>query len=62
MRAGAGNRAPSAGPGHLRGQVHCRPDGGRYETVQALPFGKEVALPDPVGIALDTEPLKNRVR
>jgi hypothetical protein len=42
--------------------VHSRPDGGRYETVQALPFGKEVALPDPVGIALDTEPLKNRVR
>ncbi|PAK22698.1 hypothetical protein CJD44_33665 [Streptomyces sp. alain-838] len=42
--------------------MHCRPDGGRYETVQALPFGKEVALPDPVGIALDTEPLKNRVR
>ncbi|WP_438948906.1 hypothetical protein [Streptomyces mutabilis] len=42
--------------------MHSRPDGGRYETVQALPFGKEVALPDPVGIALDTEPLKNRVR
>ncbi len=43
-------------------KVHSRPDGGRYETVQALPFGKEVALPEPVGTALDTEPLKNRVR
>nr|WP_275407750.1 Uma2 family endonuclease [Streptomyces coelicoflavus] len=43
-------------------KVHSRPDGGRYETVQTLPFGKEVALPEPVGIVLDTEPLKNRVR
>ncbi|MGC9376355.1 Uma2 family endonuclease [Streptomyces sp. MH13] len=43
-------------------KVHSRPDGGRYETVQTLPFGKEVALPDPVGITLDTEPLKNWVR
>ncbi|MBZ6134094.1 Uma2 family endonuclease [Streptomyces olivaceus] len=43
-------------------KVHSRPDGGQYETVQTLPFGKEVALPEPVGIALDTEPLKNWVR
>ncbi|MCX5037802.1 Uma2 family endonuclease [Streptomyces coelicoflavus] len=43
-------------------KVHSRPDGGRYETVQTLPFGKEVALPEPVGIVLDTEPLKNWVR
>ncbi|GAA5203520.1 hypothetical protein GCM10023323_02740 [Streptomyces thinghirensis] len=43
-------------------KVHSRPDGGRYETVQTLPFGKEVALPEPVGIALDTESLKNWVR
>ncbi|WP_315902800.1 Uma2 family endonuclease [Streptomyces salinarius] len=43
-------------------KVHSRPDGGRYETVQTLPFGKEVVLPDPVGISLDTEPLKNWVR
>lgn len=35
---------------------------GRYETVQTLPFGKEVVLPEPVGISLDTEPLKNWVR
>ncbi|MFJ8540563.1 Uma2 family endonuclease [Streptomyces sp. NPDC093586] len=43
-------------------KVHSRPDGGRYETVQTLPFGKEVVLPEPVGIPLDTEPLKNWVR
>ncbi len=43
-------------------KVRSRPDGGRYETVQTLPFGKEVALPEPVGITLDTEPLKNWVR
>jgi hypothetical protein len=43
-------------------KVHSRPDGVRYETVQTLPFGKDAALPDPVGITLDTEPLKNRVR
>ncbi|WBP89724.1 Uma2 family endonuclease [Kitasatospora cathayae] len=42
--------------------VHSRPDGVRYETVQPLPFGKTVHLPDPVGISLDTEPLKNWVR
>ncbi len=43
-------------------KVHSRPDDGRYETVQTLPFGKEVTLPDPIGITLDTEPLKNWVR
>ncbi|NGO13322.1 Uma2 family endonuclease [Streptomyces sp. HC44] len=43
-------------------KVHSLPDGVRYEQVQTLPFGKEVTLPDPVGITLDTEPLKNWVR
>ncbi|MFE4396776.1 Uma2 family endonuclease [Kitasatospora sp. NPDC056789] len=42
--------------------VHSQPDGVRYETVHTLPFGKAVRLPDPVGISLDTEPLKNWVR
>ncbi|MFJ6616855.1 Uma2 family endonuclease [Kitasatospora sp. NPDC091335] len=42
--------------------VHSEPDGIRYETVQTLPFGKTVRLPEPVGISLDTEPLKNWVR
>ncbi|MFC1406038.1 MULTISPECIES: Uma2 family endonuclease [Streptacidiphilus] len=39
--------------------VHSDPDGTRYETVSRRPFGKSVLLPDPVGITLDTEPLKN---
>ncbi|GGS71927.1 hypothetical protein J2S47_002311 [Streptomyces griseoviridis] len=39
-----------------------RPDGGRYETVQTPPFGKEVALPEPVEVTLGTEPLRNRAR
>ncbi len=42
--------------------VHSQPDGVRYERVQTLPFGRTVQLPDPVGISLDTEPLKNWVR
>ncbi|MFE5256272.1 hypothetical protein [Streptomyces coelicoflavus] len=58
--AGAGEWADPAPV--LMVKVHSRPDGGRYETVQTLPFGKEVALPEPVGISLDTEPLKNWVR
>ncbi|WSY86905.1 Uma2 family endonuclease [Streptomyces sp. NBC_00876] len=43
-------------------KVHSQPDGVRYETVVTVPFGKTVRLPDPVGIELDTEPLKNWVR
>lgn len=42
--------------------VHSDPDGERYETVRTVPFGKEVTLPDPVGITLQTEPLKDWVR
>ncbi|MER8104421.1 Uma2 family endonuclease [Kitasatospora sp. NPDC094016] len=42
--------------------VHSQPDGVRYETAQILPFGRTVHLPEPVGISLDTEPLKNWVR
>ncbi|MEV0785162.1 Uma2 family endonuclease [Streptomyces sp. NPDC050423] len=43
-------------------KVHSQPDGVRYETVVTVPFGKTVRLPEPVGIELDTEPLKNWVR
>ncbi|MCX5342397.1 Uma2 family endonuclease [Streptomyces atratus] len=43
-------------------KVHSQPDGVRYEQVVTVPYGKTVELPDPVGIALDTEPLKNWVR
>ncbi|MFF8259406.1 Uma2 family endonuclease [Streptomyces virginiae] len=39
--------------------VHSDPDGHRYETVRTVPFGKDVRLPDPVGITLPTEPLKD---
>ncbi|WP_406735164.1 Uma2 family endonuclease [Streptomyces sp. NBC_01108] len=43
-------------------KVHSQPDGVRYEQVVTVPYGKTVELPDPVGIELDTEPLKNWVR
>ncbi|KUF14791.1 Uma2 family endonuclease [Streptomyces silvensis] len=39
-------------------KVHSRPDGVRYERVCTLPFGREVTLPDPVGISLATRPLE----
>ncbi|MEV0253211.1 Uma2 family endonuclease [Streptomyces sp. NPDC050732] len=42
-------------------KVHSQPDGERYEVVVTVPFGKCVALPDPVGIEVDTEPLKDWV-
>lgn len=42
--------------------VHSEPDGVRYEHTTRVPFGKNVQLPEPVGIALETEPLKNWVR
>lgn len=42
-------------------RVHSRPDGTRYERVETIPFGKRVELPAPVGIDLDTEPLKDWV-
>ncbi|MFD7295985.1 Uma2 family endonuclease [Streptomyces sp. NPDC059897] len=43
-------------------KVHSQPDGVRYEQVVTVPFGKTVALPEPVGIELDTEPLKDWAR
>ncbi|MEV7032556.1 Uma2 family endonuclease [Streptomyces sp. NPDC093272] len=44
--------------------VHSGPDRqiGGYRTVQTAKFGETVALPDPMGIELDTEILKNYVR
>lgn len=42
--------------------VHSRPDGARYEQRVTVAFGKAVTLPDPVGIELDTEPLKEWAR
>ena len=34
----------------------------RYEVAHTVPFGRQIRLPDPVGITLDTEQLKNWVR
>jgi hypothetical protein len=42
--------------------VYSQPDGIRYDEVQIVTFGKQVTLPEPVGIVLDTEPLKDWVR
>ncbi|WP_405013657.1 Uma2 family endonuclease [Kitasatospora sp. NBC_01539] len=42
--------------------VYSEPDGVRYEQCRTVPFGRPVLLPEPVGIGLDTEPLKNWAR
>ncbi|MEU9128262.1 Uma2 family endonuclease [Kitasatospora sp. NPDC048540] len=42
--------------------VFSEPEDGTYVSLVRRPFGKAVALPDPVGIALDTEPFKAWVR
>lgn len=43
--------------------VHTNPDPERgcYLDLHRAPFGEEVTLPDPVGVTLDTEVLKNYV-
>ncbi|MEU3774017.1 Uma2 family endonuclease [Streptomyces sp. NPDC032472] len=42
--------------------VYSQPNGRRYESVHIVPYGTDIALPDPVGITLQTEPLKDWVR
>ncbi|MFI8102743.1 Uma2 family endonuclease [Streptomyces sp. NPDC086023] len=42
--------------------VHSTPEDGDYATVQAVSFGHEVMLPEPVGFAFDTGKLKDYVR
>lgn len=42
--------------------INPAPDRSCYLDVHRAPFGEQVALPDPVGITLDTETLKNYVR
>lgn len=42
--------------------VYSEPDGVRYQNAHTVPFGKTVTLPDPVGITLETEALKEWVR
>ncbi|MFC9896864.1 Uma2 family endonuclease [Nocardia sp. NPDC127579] len=42
--------------------VHSAPKGERYEQKTTVPFGATVQIPAPVGIELDTEPLKDWVK
>ncbi|SCK46879.1 Uma2 family endonuclease [Streptomyces sp. WMMB 322] len=42
--------------------VYSEPDGGTYRIRATHPFGAVVELPDPVGITLETEKLKDYVR
>lgn len=42
--------------------VYSQPNGSRYESVHIVPYGTDIALPDPVGITLRTEQLKDWVR
>lgn len=39
--------------------VHADPEGGSYRSITTRPFGAVVELPDPVGITLETEKLKD---
>ncbi|WP_405614418.1 Uma2 family endonuclease [Streptomyces sp. NBC_01508] len=39
--------------------VHAEPEKGEYRSVTTRPFGAVVELPDPVGITLETEKLKD---
>lgn len=42
--------------------VHSQPDeDGYYQDTHSYAFGREVTLPEPVGITLDTTPLKDWV-
>ncbi|WP_329066721.1 hypothetical protein [Streptomyces sp. NBC_01429] len=41
--------------------VHAEPEDGVYRAVTTRPFGAVVELPDPVGITLETEKLKDYV-
>lgn len=39
--------------------VHCQPRKGTYHLSHSSEYGEPVELPDPVGLTLDTEPLKD---
>jgi Uma2 family endonuclease len=41
--------------------LYSEPDGSCYEDVHTVPFGRALRLPDPVGIMLETEALKDWV-
>ncbi|MEO3750650.1 Uma2 family endonuclease [Streptomyces sp. B6B3] len=42
--------------------VHSGPERGRYRDTHTVSFGEEVALPEPVGFALETDIFKRYVR
>ncbi|GAA2602564.1 hypothetical protein GCM10009863_14910 [Streptomyces axinellae] len=42
--------------------VHSGPEHGRYRDTHTVAFGEQVALPEPVGITLETEEFKRYVR
>ncbi|MFI6001925.1 Uma2 family endonuclease [Streptomyces sp. NPDC051366] len=42
--------------------VYSQPNGRQYKSVHIVPYGTDIALPEPVGITLQTEVLKDRVR
>ena len=42
--------------------VHSEPESGVYSKLVRRPFGKRVELPSPVGMVLETEPLKDWAR
>ncbi|MFH0243184.1 Uma2 family endonuclease [Streptomyces sp. HK10] len=42
--------------------VHCEPEGGTYRSRTTRPYGAVVEIPDPVGITLRTEKLKDYAR
>ncbi|MFD5414205.1 Uma2 family endonuclease [Streptomyces nojiriensis] len=43
-------------------RVHSDPDDGSYRLSPSLPYGASVRIPTPVGITLDTDPLKDFAR
>ncbi len=42
--------------------VYSQPDGLEYKSIHLVPYGTDIVLPEPVGITLQTEPLKDWVR
>ncbi|MGP3950426.1 Uma2 family endonuclease [Streptomyces sp. 7N604] len=39
--------------------VHADPEGGKYRSLTSRPYGAVVEIPDPVGVSLETEKLKD---
>ncbi|MFK0042968.1 Uma2 family endonuclease [Streptomyces sp. NPDC090741] len=42
--------------------VYSQPKGRQYESIHIVPYGTDIVLPEPVGITLQTEVLKDWVR